>query len=479
MDPANNPENRDHAAIAVAYPDRYAVEEVFQLLKVPYERYVPGWKYDVVVARRKDVPGSTGDLIDLTENDLFQNVASLLNTGRMHQHEPECDVLLERLRNDLKAKTILAEIPPAPYDHPFMVALTHDVDVTSVRECRFGTAGYAAFRCVMQGDIAAGARILLARCGIGDDPWALFPAWKALEGSLGVRSTFFFVPKKGDPGILAHRYRSVRYTIPAKMVNDLTAGGWEAGVHGIDNWTSAGKNPREEVTALGPDHKNPGNRTHWLLLDAMSFRVLDEAGYAYDSTFGYNDDAGFRAGTTQVYRPRGTTNLLELPLHIQDLGLLGESCFAPATGGWERTPCLHLGMPAARSFCDRIIGYAQEYGGAVTLLWHYENIVPPRDWSGLYTDLVKQALADGAWVTTAGQVVAWFRMRRAAGIGLEVHGKTITIRITGLQKGSLPVLRVRLHIDPARIAGIDAEYKTGGGYVDIRCSQTEITVRLQ
>src|SRR5208283_6026562 len=100
---------------------------------------------------------------------------------------------------------------------------------------------------------------------------------------------------------------------------------------------------------------------------------------SYDTTFGYNDDAGFRAGTLQVYRPRGVENLLELPLHIQDLGLFGKFCWAPTASGWEKTPCLHLDEVAARASCESIFEYARTYGGAVTLLWHYENLVPPRD----------------------------------------------------------------------------------------------------
>ena len=36
---------------------------------------------------------------------------------------------------------------------------------------------------------------------------------------------------------------------------------------------------------------------HWLLHDANTPSVLDEAGYAYDSTVGYNETIGYRAGT--------------------------------------------------------------------------------------------------------------------------------------------------------------------------------------
>jgi hypothetical protein len=463
--------------IAVFYPDRYAVEELFQLLKVPWEGYVPGRQYDVVIARRTEVPDWTGNLIDLTANDFFKKISDLLNTGQPHLHEPSCDILIDSLRQELKKYTILVEIPPAPWDHPYMVALTHDVDVTSVKECRIVTAGYAAFQCITHGEVCAGLRLGLARFGIGNDPWSLFSRWKIFEDQLGVRSTFFFVSKKDDPGVRAHPYRAVGYDIKPDVLRDLNQGGWETGVHGIDNWTDAERGKLESA-ALGPGDKSPGNRTHWLLFDQDSWKVLDAAGYSYDTTFGYNDDAGFRAGTTQVYRPRGVQNLLELPLHIQDLGLFGKFCWAPTDSDWVKTPCLHLNKNAARAYCNRIFDYAKTYGGAVTLLWHYENLTPPRDWSGLYADLVERAKADCAWVTTAGAIVAWFKGRRETGIEYDLNKNILTIRIRNLDSGQNSPMRIRVHIDPARVTYIDNEYRIGEGYVDIACTRPEITVTL-
>ena len=57
---------------------------------------------------------------------------------------------------------------------------------------------------------------------------------------------------------------------------------------------------------------------HWLLRDANTASALEQAGYAYDPTVGYNETIGYRNGTTQVFRPLGAQTLLELPLHIQD-----------------------------------------------------------------------------------------------------------------------------------------------------------------
>lgn len=462
--------------IAVCYPDTYPVEETFELLKVPWVWFEKGVRYDVVIARKSDVPGYEGPLIDLTNNDFFQKIRILLNTGKPHLHKPECDILIDQIRKDLLAHCLLCEIPPVPWGHPYLVALTHDVDVTSVRECRILTVGNAAWRCVKQGDISSGIRLFSAWCGIGADPWVLFGKWMAFEGSLGVRSTFFFVPQKGVIGIRGHKYRSVGYEVPHAVLDNLTSRGWEAGVHGIDNWADAEAGQRE-ITSVG--RKNPGNRTHWLLFETASWERLDRAGYSYDTSFGYNDDAGFRAGTLQVYRPEHAGTLLELPLHIQDLGLFGTSCWAPSSDGWERVPCLTLSQREAEDCCENIFAFARSFGGVVTLLWHYESITPPRDWSGLYYVLVTKAKEDGAWITNAGNAVGWFRKRRQVRITPSTEGSMMVFSVEGdLPRDPHPPLTLRLYIPADRDITVNSPCRRLSGYTDIRLDQKRITVTL-
>ena len=189
-----------------------------RLLKVPWEWYFDGREYDVVIARKEEVPCWTGHLIDLTTNDYFSRIADILNTGQPNLHEPVCDILIDTLRQELKKYMILVEIPPVPWGHPYMVALTHDVDVTSVKECRLITAGYAAFRCVRAGAVYGGIRVGFAWLGNRvNDPWSLFHRWKTFEKKLGCRARrSFFVPRKDDPGMRAHPYRAVGYDIKEK-----------------------------------------------------------------------------------------------------------------------------------------------------------------------------------------------------------------------------------------------------------------------
>jgi hypothetical protein len=91
----------------------------------------------------------------------------------------------------------------------------------------------------------------------------------------------------------------------------------------------------------------------------------------------------------------------------------------------------------------------------------------------MYSYLVKRALADGAWVTTAGNVVEWFEARRKTSITLFHDTKKITIRVQNLNLFQEPSLRVRLHIDPASISYIDGDHITQDNYVDIKCDKPE------
>lgn len=109
--------------IGVVYPDEYAVEETFQLLKIPWEWYDSLEGYEVVIAKHGDLKSKDVNLIDFSEDDIFKKVDELLNSGIPHNSEPLCEIYLDELRRKLKQFTTLVEIPPIPWGHSYMVAL--------------------------------------------------------------------------------------------------------------------------------------------------------------------------------------------------------------------------------------------------------------------------------------------------------------------------------------------------------------------
>jgi hypothetical protein len=459
--------------IGVKYDNKYAVTETFQLLKIPWEWYDASKSYDVVIAKKDDVPEYYGNLIDLAENDVFNKIRILLNQGhwQTHLHRPLVEIYLDELRNNIKQYTVLIEIPPSPWEYPYMVALTHDVDSISISDVKFESVAFAALRCMAQLNIKYGIDLLLIKLGIKKEVYHPFEKWKSIEQELGIRSTFFIIPPYTEKYSHFHKYREIKYTFDMKDIDELKSGGWEVGIHNINGWIDIEKGKEELNYIKG----SVGNRTHWLMHNENSWNVLDAIGYEYDTTFGYDDDVGYRAGTIQVYQPEGVSNLLELPLHIQDTGLFAKSCWIYTYNKWMKIPCLGLTDIDAEDYCKNILHQAKLFGGVITILWHYNSLYPPTDLSKNYIHLAQYAKNEGAWVTTAKNIVDWFRIRRNTQIMRSVSGKHITIYINK-PASDTPLQKVRLHIDKSDIDQIDGEFVSGYGYVDIKCDRSIINV---
>ena len=65
---------------------------------------------------------------------------------------------------------------------------------------------------------------------------------------------------------------------------------------------SKGRFEREAIQTMTGEPE-VGVRMHWLYFNEESPVLLERAGFSYDSTVGYNETVGYRAGTTQVFRP--------------------------------------------------------------------------------------------------------------------------------------------------------------------------------
>src|SRR5581483_11263519 len=64
-----------------------------------------------------------------------------------------------------------------------------------------------------------------------------------------------------------------------------------------------------------------GVRMHWLYFNESSPALLESAGASYDSSIGFNETVGYRAGTSQAYKPLNAAKLLELPVEVMDTAL--------------------------------------------------------------------------------------------------------------------------------------------------------------
>jgi hypothetical protein len=399
--------------------------------------------------------------------DLFEEIRILLERGQPVENAsiPTLDLHVTLLRDLIIGCGIsLVEIPPVPNGYRFIACLTHDVDHPSIRRHKcdhtmfgflnravFGSAidlirGRASFRHLLTNWTAA-LGLPFVYLGLARDLWSEFDVYAKLEG--GASSTFFVIPFRGRPGSRddgpAPSRRSSAYGIEdiATEIERLTTAGCEIGVHGVDAWRDTAS-AQEEVKRVQfiTGTQDIGIRMHWLYFDEKSPSILETAGVSYDSTIGYNETVGFRAGTAQAYKPLGTTRLLELPLIVMDTAL-----FFPAH--------LNLAYSEAWKLISRLIETVADHGGCLTLNWHDRSISPERLWGDFYVALIDELKKQGAWMASGAQAVSWFRKRRSATFD-EVHeeqgGVKATIRSNTDER--LPALQL-LTYQP-RLSGDDS-----------------------
>jgi peptidoglycan/xylan/chitin deacetylase (PgdA/CDA1 family) len=298
--------------------------------------------------------------------------------------------------------------------------------------------GRISFRCLLT-NWAAVLKLPFVHFGLAEDFWRKFDD-RYLELEKGLTSTFFFIPFKNyagrtkngpAPGFRAARYQAKDLT---DTIKKLMTAGHEIGLHGIDTWldSSQGSLEMEEIRRLS-GISDVGVRMHWLYYDEQSPNELEKAGAAYDSTIGYNETVGYRAGTTQAYKPLEASRLLELPMHVMDTALFYSSY-------------LGLGQKDAKVLLERMVDNAAQYGGCLTVNWHDRSVLPERLWDACYRDLIQDMKTRGAWFSTARQATSWFAKRRSAVFEVDgVESDASRPRVAICHKDNLPGLRLRIH----------------------------------
>lgn len=364
--------------------------------------------------------------------NVFDEVGFLLQEGQppANAATPTLDFHIALIREAIVGNGLgLIEIPPVPAGHSFTVCLTHDADHPSMRRHKWDGTILGFLSRALVGSLVrlAKGRITLRQlgknwktsialpwiqAGVSADPWDTFAQYLQIERGLG--STFYIIPQANHPGQAidggrAPAARAAAYgpSDIAPQLGQVSVAGSEIGLHGIDAWKdpSSGIEERNQLARVS-GHPVSGVRMHWLYSDARTPVILDQSGFNYDSSFGYNDTVGFRGGTTQIFKPLGCGHLLEVPLHIMDTAM-----FFPSH--------LNLGTAQAGALVSSIMDHFQAFGGTLTINWHDRSIAPERLWGDFYLRLLDQLNQMNPWFPTVAQAVAWARHRRSASFGLE------------------------------------------------------------
>jgi hypothetical protein len=401
---------------------------------------------------------SNGSIVARLGYDIFGEIKTLLTVGQPTDcaEIPTLDLHIELFRDLIVMSGVcLIEIPPVPEDAKFIACLTHDIDHPALRPHQLDhTVVGFLYRATLGSlvnffrgrssllklfaNLLAALKLPFVFLGLAKDFWSGFED-RYLELEEGLASTFFVIPFKDNPGRrsqgTAPAFRASRYR--AREIQDalrkLIAAGCEVGLHGIDAWMdpNAGKKELEEIRSVA-EISEAGVRMHWLYFDHNSPVNLEMAGVTYDSTVGYNDTVGYRTGTTQAYKPFDVARLLELPMHVMDTAL-----FYPKYMG--------LSEGQAVPVVEEMIKTVVRLGGSITINWHDRSLSPERLWTTSYRALIRHLKGNGAWFATAGQAIAWFRMRRSVVFEMDTREGNGRVTATMPRDMSVPRLQLRIY----------------------------------
>jgi peptidoglycan/xylan/chitin deacetylase (PgdA/CDA1 family) len=309
------------------------------------------------------------------------------------------DPPLERLRARLGVE------PPRWSGARFAVALTHDVD-TPWRWTRIGVRGAAARmkEHALARRTTRAAREARALAAVPahklrrTDPNWRFERIMRVEATRGVRSTFFVMAGHGHPadGAAPEAYERLR----PRLVETLRAGGAEIGLHGSYTAADAPERLGVEKARLeelaGPVD---GQRYHYLRIDPhANLAPLADLGFRYDSSLGFADAPGFRAGIAHPFRPWSfdadrPLDLVEIPLAAMDVTF---------------SELQYLGLSAGASWSRLVtmLDWAAQHGGGFAVLWHTDRFDPgtSRGWDRLYLRVLEAVRSRGGVCLAAGEL---------------------------------------------------------------------------
>lgn len=158
------------------------------------------------------------------------------------------------------------------------------------------------------------------------EPYWTFPQIIKIESELNIKSTFFFLNEsikynlfKKDTWKLALGRYNIYNKKLGTAIRWLDDNGWEIAVHGSFNSYKDYELLKKEKSILENivGHEIIGVRQHYLNLFDKTWEFQDKAGFKYDSSYGYNENIGFKKGKYNVFFPLNN-QFMVIPMVIMD-----------------------------------------------------------------------------------------------------------------------------------------------------------------
>ncbi|MBS1596776.1 MAG: polysaccharide deacetylase family protein [Bacteroidetes bacterium] len=308
-------------------------------------------------------------------------------------------------------------IPHYPDNKDFAVCVSHDVDHLYLNQS-FNRKLLGAARNMWQGKYELGNYYI--RALIKPRVFNEYDLKKliAIDNSYGIKSSYYFLT-------LEERERDFNYNIKTicnqieMVMNDKSEIGLHGGHQAFNNFDKliAEKEKLQNETGITID----GYRSHYLRFELpLTWNILSQAGFLYDTTFGYADCVGFRNGMCYPYYPFDINqnkfiDIVELPLIVMDATLFYY---------------MRLDEDKAINICAQLIKKVKECKGVFTLLWHNNFLVGPI--GEFYKKLLALLKQEDPWFATSKELIQWWKQEKLLQLSKDIISDLVNNRTASI-----------------------------------------------
>lgn len=278
----------------------------------------------------------------------------------------------------------------------FAVFLSHDIDdiAISPRQVFRSMIPYPLHR-----DHLGSIRFLTSYTK-KEKPYVNFRKIVELEKKYDASSSFFFLAIPEDVFGKKYQLDEVTNELPAILTHDCEIG-LHTGFYSFDDFRRIKEEKEKLEKASGI--KVAGVRNHLYRFKLpQTWNLLSQAGFTYDSSFGYYDTIGFRNGICHPFKPYDLTNgrtidLIEIPPCVVDVTLFSY---------------MKCDAKEAWNYIRNLIDVVEALGGVMTIIWHNWTFSYPvsyaglfgKEWTKLYEKILKYGYEKHAWLTTGKNI---------------------------------------------------------------------------
>lgn len=290
----------------------------------------------------------------------------------------------------LALEEVLRALVPAwkPLERRLRVKLSHDVDEIGIPFSFRNSLAKTIRKCRPQLTL----RDLVAPiCGVDNSDQVYLKRLVQFSVERGLDAAIYWKSSRRGPYDTGYDLEDSRILA---LLHWTEASGAEMGIHPSYETFVSPNLLQHEVDKLRAvlGRKKLGGRQHYLRWNPQSWMRWDAVGLGYDSSVGFADYIGFRAGTCIPYRPwlwseQRCAELVEIPLLATDATLRGY---------------MKLKAGNALHCLSELVEQCRKVGGVFTLAWHNTALFDSR-YSEMYRTLL-DGLAGNAkydWSTAA------------------------------------------------------------------------------